>query len=111
MPQLRTAEEIQSEILLIQTTCFPPPNKERIVQELLKEYSVVSRFELKQALETLPFIIACLECDTDSPENYQQAVAEGWQEIVPDDGPGWHFLGVCPACAEKERNLSAEKSP
>ncbi len=99
MPQERTAQEIQNEILLLQTTCYPPPNKEQIVQELLQEYVAVSRIELRQALETFPFILACTECDVDSPESYEQALAEGWKEILPDDGAGWYFLGLCSDCS------------
>jgi len=101
MPQERTAQQIYSEILLVQTSCSPPPNKEQIVQGLLQEYKMVCRVELTRALDTIPFILSCSECDIDSPDSYEQALAAGWQGIVGDDGPGWFFLGICRECSER----------
>ena len=46
----------------------------------------------------VPFILACIQCDVDSPEDYDAAIQAGWVQIQYDDGPGWNFLGICPDC-------------
>lgn len=46
----------------------------------------------------IPFTLACAQCDVDSPENYEDAIQQGWTRIQYDDGPGWNFLGICPDC-------------
>lgn len=46
----------------------------------------------------VPFTLACVSCDADSPETYEEAVRQGWIDIQYDDGPGWNFIGICPVC-------------
>jgi hypothetical protein len=46
----------------------------------------------------VPFTLACVSCDADSPETFEEAVQQGWTDIQPDDGLGWNYLGICPAC-------------
>ena len=64
--------------------------------------------------ETLPddltFSLSCVECDAGMEVVcYDQALAEGWTEIVSDPGGlTWTYLGLCPGCRraarERERN-------
>jgi hypothetical protein len=45
----------------------------------------------------VPFSISCYECDIDSPESLDQALAEGWTDIqYTPDGLAENFLGFCP---------------
>ncbi|MCA9078013.1 MAG: hypothetical protein R3C02_26335 [Planctomycetaceae bacterium] len=55
--------------------------------------------------EDVPFTISCIECDMDSPETYDQAVADGWTQIqFYPQGSSENYLGICPVCrAEEER--------
>lgn len=47
----------------------------------------------------VPFTLACVLCDADSPETYGEALQHGWTEIEYDgDGLAWNFLGICPDC-------------
>lgn len=36
----------------------------------------------------VPFILACIQCDADSPEDYDASIQAGWVQIQYDDGPG-----------------------
>lgn len=45
----------------------------------------------------VPFSISCYECDCDSPESLDQAIAEGWTDIeFTPNGFSENFLGYCP---------------
>lgn len=46
----------------------------------------------------VPFTLACVSCDADSPETHAEAVHQGWTDIQPDDGLGWNYIGICPVC-------------
>lgn len=67
---------------------------------LLGEYQETLRIELQKALETKAFSLVCSGCDTDGPDTYDIAIAEGWTEVVPDDGMSWNFLGYCSECTK-----------
>lgn len=67
---------------------------------LLEEYQEVLRVELQKALETKPFSLICANCDVDGPVTYENAIAKGWTEIVPNDGLSWNFLGYCFDCTK-----------
>lgn len=69
---------------------------------LLQELIETERIELKQALETKPFVLSCGDCDAYGPETYEKAVANGWTEIAPDNGKSWSFLGYCLDCAQTQ---------
>ncbi len=46
----------------------------------------------------VPFVVACYECDCDSPDSYEQAMAEGWTQIeYAPEGFSSNFFGYCPA--------------
>jgi hypothetical protein len=48
-------------------------------------------------LRDVPFVLACVECDCDSPDSYEQAIAEGWTHIsYAPDGFSSNFYGYCP---------------
>ena len=51
----------------------------------------------------VPFSISCYECDCDSPESLEQAIAEGWTNIqFTPDGFSENFLGFCPEHTTEE---------
>lgn len=51
----------------------------------------------------VPFSISCYECDCDSPETLEQAIAEGWTNIrFTPDGFSENFLGFCPEHTTEE---------
>jgi hypothetical protein len=56
-----------------------------------------------------PEIIVCTDCDTDSPSSLASALQAGWSELAPHDGPGWNYIGLCPACLENEYTLDQIK--
>lgn len=46
----------------------------------------------------VPFVVACYECDCDSSDSYEQAMAEGRTEIeYAPEGFSSNFYGDCPA--------------
>jgi len=51
--------------------------------------------------EEIQETIACAHCDIDSPPSLAAALQEGWTQLQRDDGSGWNYLGVCPACQER----------
>ena len=62
----------------------------------------------------VPFSLSCTDCDADSPDSYQEAIAEGWTgiEFFPE-GIAENFLGICPDCRrrdEEEARRLSEKS-
>ena len=64
----------------------------------------MSRAVLERALNRLPLSLSCATCDVDSPDSYELANAEGWQDIQSDETEfSWNFLGCCPACVAKEQ--------
>ena len=45
----------------------------------------------------VPFVIACVECDCDSPDSYEEAITTGWTQIsYAPDGFSANFYGYCP---------------
>jgi hypothetical protein len=60
--------------------------------------------------DELPETIACIHCDADSPASLATALQEGWTELCCDDGPGWNYLGICPACQAEEDKAHAKTS-
>ncbi|MCY2963317.1 MAG: hypothetical protein NT069_06635 [Planctomycetota bacterium] len=45
----------------------------------------------------VPFSISCYECDCDSPDSMEEAIAAGWTEIIfTPDGILENYLGYCP---------------
>ena len=71
------------------------------IEELLSEYQKALKAELLRAVETLLFSLVC-DCDADGPATYTEALAEGWTNIVPDNGFSWNFLGCCPTCTRAQ---------
>ncbi len=48
--------------------------------------------------QDVPFVLACIECDCESPDSYAEANAEGWTHIsYAPDGFSSNFYGYCPA--------------
>jgi hypothetical protein len=47
-------------------------------------------------------VIACTNCDREPPPSLAAALQEGWSELARDDGPTWHYVGLCPSCLEQE---------
>jgi hypothetical protein len=48
-------------------------------------------------LKDVPFVLACVECDCDSPDSYADALAAGWTQIsYAPDGLSANFYGYCP---------------
>jgi len=51
----------------------------------------------------VPFSLSCTECDCDSPDSYEEAIRDGWTEIVYyPEGSSENFLGLCPDCRREE---------
>lgn len=45
----------------------------------------------------VPVSISCYECDCDSPDSMEEALAAGWTEIIfTPDGIIENYLGYCP---------------
>ncbi len=56
----------------------------------------------------VPFTLSCSECDRDSPDSYDEAIADGWTHIVYfPQGCSENFLGLCPACRQEEERTEA----
>jgi hypothetical protein len=65
------------------------------------------RIEKNTRSDAIPETIGCARCDVDSPASLAAALQEGWTDLCRDDGAGWNYLGVCPACQAQE-NSAAE---
>jgi hypothetical protein len=66
--------------------------------------------EMRQRAATdKPEIIACTDCDTDSPRSLAAALQAGWSELALHDGPEWNYIGLCPDCLEREYSLDHTK--
>ena len=51
----------------------------------------------------VPFSLSWTECDGDSPASYEDAVKDGWTQIVYfPEGCSENFLGLCPDCRREE---------
>jgi hypothetical protein len=62
-------------------------------------------------LRDVPFVIACVECDCDSPDTYDAAIAAGWTHIsYAPDGFSSNFYGYCPEHRLTELELPASDS-
>ena len=47
----------------------------------------------------VPFSLSCVDCDCDSPDTLEEALAAGWTDIqYTPDGLAENFLGYCPEC-------------
>lgn len=45
----------------------------------------------------VPFSLSCVDCDCDSPDSLEEALAAGWTDIqYTPDGLAENFLGYCP---------------
>jgi hypothetical protein len=63
-------------------------------------------------LRDVPFVIACVECDCDSPDSYAEAIAAGWTQIsYAPDGFSTNFYGYCPEHQLWELELPDDMSP
>lgn len=72
-------------------------------------------------LRDVPFVIACVECDCDSPDSYAEAIAAGWTQIsYAPAGFSANFYGYCPEHwlwelelrqQQPSEELPGEKSP
>jgi hypothetical protein len=62
----------------------------------------------------VPFVIACVVCDCESPDSYQEAVVAGWTHICyAPDAFSANFYGYCPAhrLSELERLPESSSHP
>ena len=61
--------------------------------------------------QDVPFTLSCYECDADLPDSHEEAIHEGWTEIQYfPEGLSENFLGLCPACREKEDEEASSAS-
>lgn len=50
----------------------------------------------------VPFTLTCSECNNEGPDNFAQAVAEGWEDVeYVTHLPAENFLGCCLACLDR----------
>ena len=50
--------------------------------------------------DDVPFTLSCINCDSESPETYAEAVQAGWTLIqYTPNGLSENYLGLCPECA------------
>jgi hypothetical protein len=99
----RTSDTIAREFFQIE-------GQPEVRAKLVEEYRHACQTELSDALQRLPFSLACISCDTDSPENYTEAMDQGWQDLTPDaTGYGWNFVGICPECHAQELQEDANR--
>lgn len=60
----------------------------------------------------MPFVIACVECDCDSPDSYDEAIAAGWTQITyAPDAFSSNFYGYCPEHRFWELEVPEAKLP
>jgi hypothetical protein len=60
----------------------------------------------------VPFSLACCDCDCDSPDSLEEALAAGWTDIQYDPGgSSWNFLGMCPEHSEEEESPPQTPAP
>lgn len=52
---------------------------------------------------TVPFSVSCFDCDAATPDSYEEAVTEGWTQIVfRPEGLAENFMGCCPEHKDEE---------
>jgi len=52
---------------------------------------------------SVPFSVSCFECDAATPDSYEEAVSEGWTQIVfRPEGLAENFMGCCPEHKDEE---------
>jgi hypothetical protein len=76
-----------------------------VVREKTERLTAEQRFQV--LLTLVPFSLVCACCSTDFPDEYADAVKEGWEDIQFDDGDSGWFLGVCPGCVAEEKARSS----
>jgi hypothetical protein len=55
--------------------------------------------DLSHLPRDVPFSLSCVDCDCDSPDSLEAALAAGWTDIqYTPDGLAENFLGYCPEC-------------
>ena len=55
----------------------------------------------------VPFSLSCCDCDIDSPQSYEEAIAAGWNRIqFEPQSPGENFLGLCPDCQQLSESIN-----
>lgn len=60
----------------------------------------------------VPFSISCYECDCDTPDSLDEALAAGWTAIeYTPDGLAENFLGFCPEHGDSEASVSNGTAP
>lgn len=53
--------------------------------------------DLSELPRDVPFSLSCCDCDIDSPDTLEEAIAAGWTSIqYTPDGLAENFLGYCP---------------
>ena len=58
--------------------------------------------EFEHAKDSLSLALACRRCECDPPASFEQALRDGWTELMEDKTERWNYLGLCPACRAKE---------
>lgn len=52
-----------------------------------------------QDSDAVAFSLSCVDCDTDSPSSFEEAIRVGWSRIrFTPESPAENFLGLCPEC-------------
>ena len=64
------------------------------------------RIEKNTRTDEVSETVVCLRCDAESPPSLVAALQEGWIDLCRDDGAGWNYLGICPACQVQESEAS-----
>lgn len=77
-----------------------PDFAERLKRMKIGERITMTAGEFEHAMN--PINLACRSCECEPPLSLEQALRDGWTELMEDKTEQWNYLGLCPACREQE---------
>ena len=90
----------QWRVVSIPTDPAAPDFADRVRRMKIGERISMTAGEFEHAMD--PVALACRKCDCDPPLSFEQALGDGWTELMEDKTEKWNYLGLCPACRTQE---------